>query len=96
MAEWYVRNVADNAWGVNEKFGAESFLVPHGGPCAMVTVGARGDEHSILYPRGETALAHGAGVEEETDSVDEAYAPFPEWDSRRPAAWDSLPWSRAG
>ena len=59
----------------------------------LVTLGLRGG--SILYPRDERALALSAGVEEETDSVDEAYAPFPRWESSRPAAWDSLPWSRA-
>src|SRR5581483_11837574 len=146
VAEWYVRNVREFPWFVNEKFGARSFLVPFeediqfgarvhvlepgkpstlyhreteqegflvvegecllivegeerplrqwdyfhcapntthafvgagDGPCVMVTVGARGDEHSILYARDDTALADGAGVEEETDSPDVAYAPFP-------------------
>jgi len=159
VADWYVRNVADGEWWVNEKFGAERFLVPGGsevgvrvlvlepgkpstlyhresgqegflvvegecllivdgeerrlrpwdyfhcapgtthsfvgagdGPCVMVTVGARGG--SIHYPRDEAALAHDAAAEEETDSVDEAYAPFPKWESGRPAAWDDLPWNR--
>jgi uncharacterized cupin superfamily protein len=159
VADWYVRNVADGEWWVNEKFGAESFLVPGGsevgvrvlvlepgkpstlyhresgqegflvvegecllivdgeeprlrqwdyfhcapgtthsfvgagdGPCVMVTVGARGG--SIHYPRDEAALVHDAAAEEETDSVDEAYAPFPKWESGRPAAWDDLPWNR--
>jgi uncharacterized cupin superfamily protein len=158
VAEWYVRNVADNEWWVNEKFGAESFSVPAGskvgvrvlvlepgkpstlyhresgqegflvisgecllivegeertlrrwdyfhcspgtthsfvgvgdGPCVLVTIGLRGG--TITYPRDELALRHAAGVEEETDSPDEAYAPFPEWQEGRPASWDDLPWN---
>jgi quercetin dioxygenase-like cupin family protein len=159
VPDWYVRNAVDNEWWVNEKFGAETMLVPPGsqvgarvlvlepgkpstlyhretgqegflvvegecllivegeerplrpwdyfhcppgtmhafvgsghGPCVLVTLGLRGG--SILYPREETALRHGAGVEDEIDSVDEAYAPFPEWKERRPDPWDDLPWNR--
>ena len=161
MADWYVRNVRDAEWWVNEKFGARSFLVPDeaqvgvrvhvlepgkpstlyhreseqegflvvegecllvvegeerplrrwhyfhcppgtthsfvgagDGPCVLVTLGLRDDGGSILYARDEAALARGAGVEEETDTPGEAYAPFPKWESGRPAAWDDLPWSR--
>jgi uncharacterized cupin superfamily protein len=161
MADWYVRNVADNEWWVNEKFGARSFLVPDGsevgvrvhvlepgkpstlyhresdqegflvvegecllvvegeerqlrpwdyfhcaprtthsfvgagdGPCVLVTVGRRSESGTIRYARDETALRHGAGVEEETDAPSEAYAPFPKWESGRPASWDELPWNR--
>jgi quercetin dioxygenase-like cupin family protein len=159
VAEWFVQNVADYDWLVNEKFGARTYLVPDGsqvgarvhvlepgkpstmfhretgqegfivvegecllivegeertlrawdyfhcppgtthsfvgageGPCVLVTLGLRGG--SILYARDETALAHGAGVEAETDTPDVAYAPFPEWEPGRPAAWDDLPWNR--
>ena len=160
MPDWFVRNVADNDWWVNEKFGARTMLVPQGGaqfgarvhvlepgkpstlyhretdqegflvvegacllivegeerplrkwdyfhcapetthsfvgagdgPCVLVTLGLR--QGSIVYARDEAALAHGAGVEEETSSPDEAYAPFPGWEAGRPAAWDSLPWNR--
>jgi uncharacterized cupin superfamily protein len=50
------------------------------GPCAIVAVGAR--VHSTGpdwggYPVDEAALRHGAGVERETTSAKEAYAPFP-------------------
>ena len=45
------------------------------GPCVIVTLGARGG--TILYARNETALRHDAGVEVETDTPAEAYAPFP-------------------
>ena len=34
------------------------------------------DPDAILYPRDETALRHGAGVEEETPHAVEAYARF--------------------
>jgi uncharacterized cupin superfamily protein len=161
VPDWFVRNVADNDWWVNEKFGARTMLVPHGsrvgarvhvlepdkpstlyhresdqegflvvegecllvvegeerplrrwdyvhcapgvthafvgagdGPCVVVTLGARSEDGSILYARDETALRLGAGVETDTDTPAEAYAPFPEWKAGRPAAWDSLPWNR--
>jgi uncharacterized cupin superfamily protein len=161
VADWFVRNVGDNEWWVNEKFGARTMLAPHesqvgvrvhvlepgkpstlyhreseqegflvvegecllivegeeqplrrwdyfhcapntthgfvgggDGPCVMVTVGLRDPEGSILYARDATALAHAAGVREETDTPGEAYAPFPKWERGRPAFWDSLPWNR--
>ena len=161
MPDWFVRNVADNEWWVNEKFGARTMLVPEGsqvgvrihvfepgkpntlyhresqqegflvvegecllivdgeerllrpwdyfhcapgathsligagdGPCVMVTLGARGEGETILYARDDVALGHDAGVEQETDTPREAYAPFPKWESGRPRAWDSLPWNR--
>jgi hypothetical protein len=55
-------------------------------------VGAR-SEGTILYPRDETALRHSAGVEEETPSPRDAYAPFGHWRLGRPDAWNDLPWS---
>ena len=65
-------------------------------PCVIVMVGARAPEGSILYPRDETALKHSAGVEEDTPSPHEAYAPFPHWQLGRPDAWGQLPWARRG
>jgi uncharacterized cupin superfamily protein len=161
VPDWFVRNVADNEWWVNEKFGARTMLVPEGsqvgvrvhvlepgkpstlyhresgqegflviegecllivegeerplrawdffhcapdtthsfvgagdGPCVLVTVGLRDEEGTILYARDAAALGHGAGVEQETDTPREAYAPFPKWGPGRPAAWDDLPWNR--
>jgi uncharacterized cupin superfamily protein len=161
VPDWFVRNVADNDWWVNEKFGARTMLVPDDspvgarvhvlepgkpstlyhretdqegflviegecvlvvegeerplrpwdyvhcapgvthafvgagdGPCVLVSLGARNADGSILYARDETALRLGAGVEEDTDTPVEAYAPFPKWEAGRPAAWESLPWNR--
>ncbi|HUJ56279.1 MAG TPA: cupin domain-containing protein [Gaiellaceae bacterium] len=160
MPDWFVRNVADAEWWVNDKFGARTFLVPGGsqvgarvhvlepgkpstlyhresdqegflvvegecvlvvegeehplrrwdyfhcppgtthsfvgagdGPCVMVTLGARSEAGTILYARDEAALGRGAGVEEETDTPSEAYAPFPKWEPGRPPAWGALPWN---
>jgi uncharacterized cupin superfamily protein len=45
-------------------------------PCAVLAVGSRGSR-AVVYPRSELALGHGAGVEQETASGDEAYAPYP-------------------
>ena len=161
MPDWFIRNVRDADWWVNEKFGARTFLVPGGsqvgvrvhvlepgkpstlyhreseqegflivegecllvveseevplrpwdffhcapntthsfvgagdGPCVLVTVGLRSEQGTILYAPDEVALARGAGVERETDTPGDAYAPFPKWESGRPPAWDELPWNR--
>jgi uncharacterized cupin superfamily protein len=48
------------------------------GPCVLVGVGARRKEKGLRYPVDETALKHGAGVEEETSEPSVAYAKFPE------------------
>ena len=47
-------------------------------------------EKGIVYPRSEVALRHGAGVEVETTSPAEAYAPFPKWQLGPPASWAVL------
>jgi uncharacterized cupin superfamily protein len=57
---------------------SHSFVGAGDGPCVMLTVGAR-SEGTILYPRDETALRHSAGVEEDTPSPRDAYAPFGHW-----------------
>jgi uncharacterized cupin superfamily protein len=71
-----------------------SFVGAGDGPCVMVTVGFRDEEGTILYARDETALGHGAGVDQDADTPAAAYAPFAKWEDGRPAGWDSLPWSR--
>ena len=45
------------------------------GPCAILAVGARGNEE-IVYPVSDLARRHGAGAEQETPDPKEAYAPF--------------------
>ena len=47
---------------------------------------------SIVYPRSELALRHGAGVETETTKPAEAYAPFPRWEPGKPD-FSGLPWA---
>ena len=46
------------------------------GPCAILMVGVRPDSEELLYPVAEVALEHNAGVEQETSSGEEAYAPY--------------------
>ncbi len=48
------------------------------GPCVVAAVGARRKGRALVYPVNETALAHGAGVEEETSDPRVAYARFSE------------------
>jgi uncharacterized cupin superfamily protein len=63
------------------------------GPCVIFMTGGRGENKEIVYPRSEVALRHGVGVETETTSPAEAYAPFPKWKDGRPKSWDGLPWA---
>jgi uncharacterized cupin superfamily protein len=63
------------------------------GPCVIFMTGARGEGKTLLYPRSELALRHGAGVETATASPREAYGPLPQWRLGRPDAWSRLPWA---
>ena len=45
-------------------------------PCAILMLGTRTVTAGVRYPVNETALRHGAGVEVETASAEEAYARF--------------------
>ena len=69
-----------------------SFVGAGDGPCVIFMTGARGENKEIVYPWSELAISHGAGVEKETSSPSEAYAPFPKWKDGRPKSWDGLPW----
>jgi uncharacterized cupin superfamily protein len=62
-------------------------------PCVIFMTGSRRDGKTILYPRSEAALAHGAGVEAETARPADAYAPFSPWRVGRPDRWAQLPWA---
>jgi uncharacterized cupin superfamily protein len=53
------------------------------GPCVIFMAGARQHRGSAVYPRDETALRHGAGVEEEV--TEGAYDGMPKWLPGRPA-----------
>ena len=68
-----------------------SFVGAGDGPCVIFMTGARGENKEIVYPRSELAISHGSGVEKETSSPPEAYAPFPKWKDGRPQSWDGLP-----
>jgi hypothetical protein len=46
------------------------------GPSLVLAVGNRIGPDVILYPRDETALKHGAGVEQDTPQPSEAYSRF--------------------
>ena len=69
-----------------------TFVGTGDGPCVIFMTGARTEDGTIVYPVSETAQAHGAGVETETPSPREAYAPFEHWQLGRPSAWSRLPW----
>jgi len=73
-----------------------AFVGAGDGPCVIFMTGARQgwpEGKGIFYPRSELALRHGAGVEAETSSPAEAYAPFPKWLPGRPASFAGLPWA---
>jgi uncharacterized cupin superfamily protein len=54
------------------------FVGAGGGPCVVLGMGARRKGRGIVYPVNETALRHGAGVDEETSNPRVAYARFSE------------------
>jgi uncharacterized cupin superfamily protein len=60
------------------------------GPCTIFMAGSRRDDRELFYPRSELALKHGAGVERETASAREAYAPFGHWEPGPPLELDDL------
>ncbi len=62
-------------------------------PCVILMVGARNPGLDIVYPVDETALRHGAGVETESRSGPEAYAPYGPPHPGKPDGWDALPWA---
>jgi uncharacterized cupin superfamily protein len=64
------------------------------GRCLIFMTGARvgWPEKGIVYPRSQLALRYGAGVETETSSPAEAYAPFPKWQPGRAPDASGLPW----
>jgi uncharacterized cupin superfamily protein len=70
-----------------------TFVGTGDGPCAIFMTGARREGDTIVYPRSETALERGAGVDTETPSPAAAYEGFPGWRVGRPATWDRLPWA---
>ena len=73
--------------------GTDHIIVGAGdGPCVIFATGGRKGEKWIVYPASELAKRHGAGVERETPSPKEAYAPYPKWQPGRPPSWDGLPW----
>jgi uncharacterized cupin superfamily protein len=59
-------------------------------PCAILMAGARPDPETLRYPVADVALKHKAGVETETPTPEEAYAPF-EWPVRGPYRDGLLP-----
>ena len=72
--------------------GTEHIFVGAGdGPCIIFMAGARAADRTIVYPRSDLALRHGAGVETETTLPAEAYASFPRWQNGPPSTFDGLP-----
>jgi uncharacterized cupin superfamily protein len=62
-------------------------------PCAILMVGARDADETIVYPVSELARRHRAGVETETDSPKVAYEGREQSRLERPPGWSELPWS---
>ena len=74
--------------------GTEHIFVGAGdGPCVIFMAGARTEPRDTTYVRSEVALRHGAGVEHDTTSSAEAYAPFRRWSPGPPGSFDGLPWA---
>jgi uncharacterized cupin superfamily protein len=74
--------------------GTEHVFVGTGtGPCVIFMAGARTRPKTIVYPDSDLARRYGAGVDAQTSSAAEAYAPFPHWSPGRPDSWSRLPWA---
>ena len=56
------------------------------GPCAILMIGGRSPDKGLRYPPSDAAARHGASVETETDSPQEAYARYG-WGEPVPAEW---------
>ena len=69
------------------------FVGAGAGPCAILMVGARDPDDTVLYPVSDLARRHGAGVETETDSPAVAYEGREAQRPERPPGWSELPWS---
>jgi uncharacterized cupin superfamily protein len=73
--------------------GTEHVFVGGGkSPCAIFMVGSRTGEWNVRYPVSEAAARHGASVEREVTSPDEAYVDFEPSRRGRPSYWAGLPW----
>ena len=74
--------------------GTEHVFVGAGdGPCAIFMVGTRIGEWTVRYPVSEVAARHGASVEREVTSPDEAYTDFEPSRRGKPSGWNDLPWA---
>ena len=68
---------------------AHGFVATGSEPCVILATGNRRDDHERVYPRSEVALRHGAGSEVTTAEPERRG----EWEVKRPARWDELPWA---
>jgi len=60
-------------------------------PCVVLMMGTRKDSRAFLYPASELAARHGASVEHDTDSQEQAYASASGWlEARRSATRTTL------
>jgi uncharacterized cupin superfamily protein len=79
---------------------AHAFVGAGDGPCVILCAGNRDfddDTFWRVYKHSDVALRHGASVETETTSSEEANAPFRnQWSVARPDGWSDLPWSEEG
>jgi uncharacterized cupin superfamily protein len=79
---------------VHSPAGTEHIFVGAGeGPCVILMAGARTDDEQLHYPVSELAARYGASAEAETNDPDQAYARFEQYQLKRPASWDRLPWA---
>jgi uncharacterized cupin superfamily protein len=74
--------------------GTEHIFVGAGdAPCAIFMCGSRTGEWTVRYPVSEVAAKHGASVEREVASPDEAYADWAPSRRGKPSYWADLPWA---
>lgn len=84
-----------HAWDfVHCPAGTEHIFVGAGdGPCVIFMAGARAHRGTVVYPRSEVALRHGASVERDAVRADDPYAPFARWQPGPPDSFAGLPFA---
>jgi uncharacterized cupin superfamily protein len=65
-------------------------------PCAILMVGARGEDWNVVYPVSDLAARYGASADVETTRPDEAYRGFEPSRRAHPTYWNQLPWAESG
>jgi len=57
------------------------------GPCTILMIGHRPENHELYYPKSELAASHGAEAPEATPDPKVAYSDVPRWEKTERPDW---------